>query len=85
MNKRRTAYFIFLIFFKNKIMDAKRIVIKPPLEFIRTKIIPDKINIKIFKKTFSIKNKLSKLNTRYNKTRMSTFQVHDCINDDKGG
>jgi len=48
-------------------MDVKRIVIKPPLESIRTKIIPDKINIKIFKKAFSTKNKLSKLNIRYNK------------------
>ena len=45
-------------------MDIKKRVMKPPLEFIRIKIIPDKIDIKIFKETFSIKNKLSKLNIR---------------------
>jgi hypothetical protein len=58
-------------------MDAKRIVIKPPLEFIRIKIIPDTINIKIFKETFSTKNKLSKLNIIYNKTACDGSAVNN--------
>ncbi|WP_144011475.1 hypothetical protein [Thermodesulfobacterium geofontis] len=58
-------------------MDTKKRVMKPPLEFIRIKIIPDKIDIKIFKEIFSAKNKLSKLNVRYNKTQCDGSAVNN--------